>query len=378
MSSSYWSGRSPAEIEAAAQAQFRRAKNQGLSTRSAVRFGRKGALTVQVVGSKAGAWYDHESGEGGYLERPTKTSPSRYPKRSRTPKKPANGHVTGGSADTDARHAEEQARQEERLHLRAQFEQAVSVVGTPAADYLAERRRLPPPWPDSLRYAERFRSRPDATARSVLLAAVTDDKGELAALHAIEIDPATRDKAKVDTPKKSHGPVSAGEVKLGHPDAPVLVIGEGLETVLSRAVVGQADLRACCGKLRLIAPAKHHRRVEILADQDKITGARALAQQYARQDLEAYVVETPVALGAKADLNDVLRLHGVEGVQAVVAKAPLYKAHARQHRQLELGSDFDIAVRVIEGMELLYGPILYEEGAFWRYDGTRWEKLSEV
>ena len=72
MSSSHWSGRSPAEIEAAALARFRRAKNEGLSTRSAVRFGRKGSITVQLTGSKAGAWYNHESGEGGYLEPPTK------------------------------------------------------------------------------------------------------------------------------------------------------------------------------------------------------------------------------------------------------------------------------------------------------------------
>jgi hypothetical protein len=89
MNSSYWSGRSPAEIEAAALAQFRRAKNEGLSTRSAVRFGRKGSITVQLTGSKAGVWYNHESGEGGYLERPTKASLPRHPERSRTPKKPA-------------------------------------------------------------------------------------------------------------------------------------------------------------------------------------------------------------------------------------------------------------------------------------------------
>jgi putative DNA primase/helicase len=41
--------------------------NRSMSSKRQLRFGRKGSLSVEISGAKAGLWYDHESGEGGDL-----------------------------------------------------------------------------------------------------------------------------------------------------------------------------------------------------------------------------------------------------------------------------------------------------------------------
>jgi hypothetical protein len=102
-----------------------------------------------------------------------------------------------------------------------------------------------------------------------LLATATNRAGEIIGLQSTELDPLTGTKA--EKPKLSRGLVGEGSVFLGNrlAPAPTLVIGEGLETTLTRSLIAPCDAHACLGAVRFIEPAPHHTRVEILADSDK-------------------------------------------------------------------------------------------------------------
>jgi hypothetical protein len=89
---------------------------------------------------------------------------------------------------------------------------------------------------------------------------VTNTSSEIVALQATEINPQTGAKSwRTEKPRRSRGPVGEGAVFLGNPDdpAPTLVLGEGVETVLTRCAVGPC---ACLGAIRFIEPKPHHRR----------------------------------------------------------------------------------------------------------------------
>src|SRR5262249_44704569 len=88
----------------------------------------------------------------------------------------------------------------------------------------------------------------------------------------------------------SRGPVSEGAVFLGieNEPAPVMALGEGVETTLTRRLIGPCDAYACLGPLRFIQPKQHHRRVEILADTNARSTARRLAREYAGLGLPVY------------------------------------------------------------------------------------------
>jgi hypothetical protein len=161
--------------------------------------------------------------------------------------------------------------------VRQQFSKASTIGGTPAERYLSEHRGLRGPWPAALRWRPDYRIKPDATPRPCLLAAVINPAGDIVGLHSIEIDPPTGMKSRrTATPKLSRGPISEGSVSLGNLQEPAatLVIGEGLETTLTRSLIGPCDPHACLGALRFIEPRPQHTRVEILADTDKRDAAR--------------------------------------------------------------------------------------------------------
>ena len=160
-------------------------------------------------------------------------------------------------------------------------------------------RRLRGPWPEALRWAPHYRPYPDALPRHCLLATATNRAGEIIGLQSTELDPLTGTKAeKVAKPRLSRGPVGEGSVFLGNrlAPAPTLVIGEGLETTLTRSLIAPCDAHACLGAVRFIEPAPHHTRVEILADSDKRDAARRLARQYAKDGRAAFVVTVPDSL----------------------------------------------------------------------------------
>src|SRR4051794_29029452 len=245
---------------------------------------------------------DGEAPNGGPRPRACEIEPLRGPER-----RPETLEET----ERRAREAEEDREREEAIApVRAQLAKALPLPGTPAERYLVEHRSLRAPWPEALRYAPAYRIKELAQPRPCLLVAVTDAAGTVVAVQSVELDPRTGAKStRTDRPKLSRGPVAEGTVFLGEPGEhpSVLVIGEGLETTLTRRLIGPCDAHACLGPLRFVEPRPHHRRVEVLADNDKREPARVLARRYAAAGRVAYVVTVPDVLGATGDLNDLLR-----------------------------------------------------------------------
>ena len=271
------------------------------------------------------------------------------------------------------------AERESKLALiQKQVEIGVDIEGTPAEKYLIEHRKLEAPFSkQSLRWAANYQAKQNGKFRSCLLFVVTNDKNEIVGLQSLELDIRTGAKACKTKPDKfSNGFVGEGFVALGTSEkSATLVIGEGVETTLTRNIVSDCDSYACLGSLRFIKPQKHHKRVEILADSDKRDKARQLARQYADMGYAAYVVTVPDYLGDKGDLNGLLQEGGIDAVRMAVEDAESISNKVRQgfsEFELEIGSDVEIAQLIIERLEEIYGNIVVSEGKIWRFDRTHW------
>jgi P4 family phage/plasmid primase-like protien len=249
---------------------------------------------------------------------------------------------------------------------------------------LIEHRGLRPPWPSSLSWSARYQSYPGVTRRPCLIASVTNTDGEIVALQSTELNLETGAKSsRTDKPRRSRGPVGEGAVFLGSWDDPsqTLVLGEGVETVLTRCMVGPCDAYACLGQIRSIEPKLYHRRIEILADTDQRASARRLARDYAKRNFATYVVTVPDSLGPKADLNDALRQLGSTAVLMAIEDAERFTEEPSRYGasqfDLEIGSDIEIAKKLLDQLEELYGPIIVSDGRLWRFDKTHWAALDD-
>ena len=146
-----------------------------------------------------------------------------------------------------------------------------------------------------------------------LVAAVTGTGGSVTGVHRTWLDPSRPAKAPVACPRKALGRVHGLAVRFGAPGAGTLLVGEGIETVLSIVTaipdtVAAAALSA--GSLGAFAPPAGVTRLVIARDNDA-EGERAaerLAQRCARARVAALVVAPAgddfnsdlVALGAPA------------------------------------------------------------------------------
>lgn len=272
--------------------------------------------------------------------------------------------------------APEQAERAAKIDwCRAEWARARVADGTPGARYWTEERGLALLLPASVRYLPDFRLTPEAPPRPCLLAAVTDPAGELVALHAVELDPVTgRKSTRTGQPKRSYGPVGEGTVRLSmDPTSSVLVVGEGLETTMTRVLLGPCEAHACVGPLRHVELGQQHRRVELLADRAAEQAARQLAKRYAAGGkVQARVVTVPDSLGSKGDLNDLLRQQGRRAVEVAVEDAEIYDARAGGGRtseyDLKIGSDIEIAQQTLDKVEELYGVVV--SSTTWSGDST--------
>jgi hypothetical protein len=93
------------------------------------------------------------------------------------------------------------------------------------------------------------------TAWPALIAVVTDLADQVTGVHRTWLDPATRDKAPIASPRRAMGHLLGHGVRFGRADD-VMTAGEGIETMLSlRQVVGQLPLVAGLSSAHLAAVA---------------------------------------------------------------------------------------------------------------------------
>ena len=154
--------------------------------------------------------------------------------------------------------------------------------------------------------------------RPALIAAVTDRAGALQGVHRTWLAPDGQGKAAVETQRRAIGHLLGNAVRL-IPHDDILVIGEGIETMLSlvEAVPGLPVWAALSsGHLGAVLLPKGVQRLYIAIDRD-------LAGQRAAERLSARATEVGIAVRVLeprlGDFNDDLRANGKEAVRQHLA-----------------------------------------------------------
>ena len=203
--------------------------------------------------------------------------------------------------------------------VRQQLANAIPIAGTLAEQYLANPSTFARPMA-SLAPLGPGISSCIPTSRLILpFGRSGKSAGEIIGLHSIELDPRTGAEAEtIEKPRLSRGPVGEGSVFLGDrlASAATLVIGEGLETTLTRSLIGLATLMRASGRY---GSSSRHRTIR--ESKSWPTPISAMPLVGLRADTPsgraAYVVTVPDSLGPKADLNDcallVRRRRGADG-----------------------------------------------------------------
>ncbi|MDE0052526.1 MAG: toprim domain-containing protein [Rhodospirillales bacterium] len=164
-----------------------------------------------------------------------------------------------------------------------------------------------------------------------LVAAVTGADDTLTGVHRTWLDPTRPAKAPVARPRKALGRVHGLAVRFGDPAPLTLLVGEGIETVLSLVTampdtVAAAALSA--GSLGAFAPPPGVRRVVVARDNDP-DGERA-AERLARRCARAGVA-VHVLVPQNDDFNDDLLALGSAALAARLAPVLRFAAGRGQH-----------------------------------------------
>ena len=178
----------------------------------------------------------------------------------------------------------------------------------------------------ALRFHPALRYREGAEVRRypALVAAVTGSDGTIAGVQRTWLDARLPTKAGVTAPRKALGRVYGLAVRFGAPsDGAALVVGEGIETMLS-LVTAVPEIRAAAalsaGSLGAFAPPPGIGRLVIARDNDE-DGALA-AERLARRCVRAGVAAT-VIVPVGNDFNDDLVDLGAAALRARLA--PLFR-----------------------------------------------------
>jgi phage/plasmid-associated DNA primase len=374
-----------------------RGLNQARSNGETVAFGGKGSVTVQLTGRWKGRYTNWEDDERGWVL-PEHLRPSTG-KKQKAKTEPEPEVDLEEAARRAAAEAEAQRQQAEQLatklaHLRGEWARSVPIEGTPAERYLSEHRHLMlPAYYGQLRYLDDHQLTPDNGFRcpALLVPFRAEGADDIIGVGAVRLDLNTGSKAPLDVPKPCyHAGKDLGivaHVQLGDPESATLVLAEGLETGLTRLMAAPCDLRVMWGGLKPVPPQDHTRRVEVIADRDKVQSARQLARFYAdKSGIQAYAVVPPRDTGPKGDLNDVMQQYedtaeALDVLRGVLGEAehiePARGSRATRELAIEHGSDVEIAQLLLERLEDLYGPVVCADGHPWYFDGRQFAPLRD-
>jgi putative DNA primase/helicase len=295
---------------------FRGEHNRGLSSRHAMRWGTKGSFSLQLIGKKAGLWFDHETRRGGDVINLVKTETGRdFPGALEFLAVWAGIYSSGASAPPRPRpivEGEPETDDGERIaQAMAIWEQTQPLRGTLAEKYLASRHiEVPDEALDVLRFHPFC---PWGTDRAPALVALVQDiiTGEPTCIHRTAL---TSEGTKLDRPKML-GPKSGGAIKLFQDRLITneIAVGEGIETTLSARQLGiniPAWSVMDSGELGKFPVLPHIDRLTVIVDNDshkQSTGQQAARECYDRWISAGKRVRLLVPTIAGDDFNDVLR-----------------------------------------------------------------------
>ena len=198
------------------------------------------------------------------------------------------------------------------------FAASVPIAGTLADTYLRSRGLNQGGMMSALRFHPKCWHRDEGQTRSLtrpaLIAAVTDGVGVLQGVHRTWLAPDGQGKAAVETQRRAMGHLLGNAVRLT-PHDDILVVGEGIETMLSlvEAAPGLPVWAALSsGHLGAVLLPEGLERLYIAIDRDP-------AGQRAAERLGARATEVGIAVRVLeprlGDFNDDLRAYGKEALR---------------------------------------------------------------
>jgi hypothetical protein len=202
------------------------------------------------------------------------------------------------------------------------FAASVPVAGTLADTYLRARCLTQGGRMSALRFHpkcwHREEGQPRSLPRPALIASVTDGAGALQGVHRTWLAPDGQGKAAVETQRRAMGHLLGNAVRLT-PHEDILVVGEGIETMLSlvEAVPGLPVWAALSAShLRAVLLPEGVQRLYIAIDRDP-------AGQRAAERLSARATELGIAIRVLepllGDFNDDLRASGKDALRQHLA-----------------------------------------------------------
>ena len=343
------------------------------------RYGSKqGSLHVQITGDKQGAWYDFQTGEGGWdlisliqsqqgcdfkqalahaanqvgltdhalkaLLRNRNPNAQRT-QSSSTPQQQSTLSVNKSAPPTQSKHPHTSALTSQQKKMR-QLARTIVQKGQPApgtlvARYLKTHRHITVPIPKGLLYHPNlYIKRYDKTFPAMLLP-IKDDKGAIQQVHVTLLDKHTGNKAAVaqaklkfgPTPDTLHAPLNNQRTKSN-----VTLVAEGLETALSlKTAFPEHNVQTVLDKsgFKRLNPEKLTPHVVLCLDNDlqNLQQDKVIQQALKKLTQAGNTVRTfipPAHNHQKTDCNDVLSTQGKAALQQQLV--PLLKQFACKER----------------------------------------------
>lgn len=306
-------------IEREIVAAFRGAPNRALSSKKTLRWGRKGSLVLELAGSKAGLWYDHEQGRGGdIIELIKQEQGCDFIEALRFAQQ-----FVGGSAprpnplrniptlrivrDDAADDADELRRIEQAMGIWCGVR---PLRGSLAEKYLKSRSLEVPD--EALDVLGCHHACPWERSTVPALVALVRDiiTGEAVGVHRTALSADGRKLGRMVL-----GPKAGGAIKLSGESliTTELTIAEGIETALSAMMYGLRPAWSVidAGGIARFPVLPHIERLTIIVDNDASgTGQKATAECRARWEAAGLRVRTVMPPTVGHDLNDFLQAQG--------------------------------------------------------------------
>ena len=334
-------------------------KPSKLSTKSQVKWGLKGSLSLSCHGPKRGSWYNHEAGLGGgplqlivyvrgcsYLDAKQWASEwlglSVEKRNVYTGAHPAAAMLarllddTGQNSDEAGRIAK----------ARGLWEASVPVSGTLGESYLIQHRgiqRPPHGWPDAVRYHAKSRALivgatlADGTVQATQCVFLTADGAKIGPEEAARRNPPAA--------KQTQGVLEGAAVRLlGDLAGGPVMFAEGPETGLSVWTATGAETWIALGSMRKLHPPSG-RQIVVCCDDDArdSQAAKAITQTmtgWRRAGMNvASVTPWLTRRFDKSDFNDLIRINGAKAVKDVITAVLNPNIAASNARSRKLPAD---------------------------------------
>ncbi len=309
-----------------------------------LRFGsNKGSLILTTQGSKAGQWFDHQTGAGGNMLTMIQSQKNCGFKQALD----FAGEFLNMAPDTRAREVIDlsdlpadidEDKQRTVQYARKLANQSRPIKGTLAEKYLEKTRGIDTRiCSDSIRFLSSIKEPETGEFHPALLVVAKNMEGNVQGVQAIFLDKEGK-KLDCQQPKRSYGLIKGSVIPV-HEGGNLYAVAEGAETALSIATACKdmtvfASLGSITNFSAMDFKTKSNTLI-IFADHDRPGNDSHNKVNHAADELKSkgfnVLVCTPDDVGK--DFNDLLREKGAEAVRQQMNKLVLHEQHNSKQKQ---------------------------------------------